>query len=994
MNSYTLGLDIGSNSIGWALLDTGRKPRIVDIGVRVFPEGVDRDTKGMEKSKNATRREARGARRIHHRRTLRRRQLVQALRGAGLLPEGKRELAALLKKYPYEVRARGLDKEVGLYELGRALYHINQRRGFKSNRKSEKKQEEGQIAKAAGDLQGRIDDAKCMTLGEYFAHVDPEDERIRGRYTFRSMYEKEFDLLWAKQAEFHPDVLTEDLQRRIRDEIIFYQRPLKPTDDLIGDCQLEKDENGKPLKRCARGDWYARRFRLLQDVNNLRIWNPDGSVEKLTDEQREIVLDELSRKKEAKFSTIRKKLGLLETQRLNAEYEVNERGKKNEKLVGDVFNAGMRGKKVFGPKVWGGMEEEKKIRLNDWIVDLEDEELVEKLTAEYDLGEEQMESILKIFLPSGYMSFSRKAIQRLLPLMEAGKRTDEALDEIYPDRRKRDTVEEVEKLGLPSDLRNPIVNRALFEVRKVVNAIVRAHGKPGRIKVEMARDVRGNARQRKELHFKMLENERRNEEVRKRLIEDDIVSKPSREDIIKYKLWEECGHVCPYTGKQISQTALFGSNPTFQIEHILPYSRSLDDSFMNKTLCEVHENIQVKGNQSPYEAYSHDPDKFEELKQRVNRTAMPYWKKRKFWQKEIDTDEIISRELNDTRYICREVVKYLKGICRNVTGTRGKATAELRYQWGFIKDRDDHRHHAIDASVVAVTKNKHLRELGETKYSSEGAKFAPPWGHFREELGEKVKHINVSHRANRKVSGALHEETNYGPTGYKDVKGQDVFVYRKKLEDLTVAMVEKIVDPVVRAIVKGRVVEKGVDLSKSGKIPKEAWSEPVYMKRTKSDRKVRIKKVRISGPVSNAEAIRDRDGRTYRYVKPGSNHHVEIWEYTGGEKQGTRDAEVVSMFEAVRRSRAGEPVVKRERGANATFICSLAINDMVMLPVGDEQMDLFRVQRMSVIGQIYFRGHTAATIDDDSTLIRRQGHLFDGYKVVVDCLGRVHRAND
>ncbi|MGD0014632.1 MAG: type II CRISPR RNA-guided endonuclease Cas9, partial [Bryobacteraceae bacterium] len=131
--------------------------------------------------------------------------------------------------------------------------------------------------------------------------------------------------------------------------------------------------------------------------------------------------------------------------------------------------------------------------------------------------------------------------------------------------------------------------KALFEVRKVVNAIVREYGKPGKIKIEMARDVHGSSRQREELHWKILENEKRNKEVRKRLIEDIKIAKPTRDDVIKYKLWEECGKTCPYTGKHISQTALFGENPEFQIEHILPYDRSLDDSFMNKTLCEVRE---------------------------------------------------------------------------------------------------------------------------------------------------------------------------------------------------------------------------------------------------------------------------------------------------------------------------------------------------------------------------------------------------------------------
>ncbi|MEA3224577.1 MAG: type II CRISPR RNA-guided endonuclease Cas9 [Planctomycetota bacterium] len=696
MDSYTLGLDIGSNSIGWALVNSGRDPSIVDIGVRVFPEGVDRDTKGLEKSKNATRRDARGARRVHERRRGRRKELVRTLRAVGLLPDGEAELLELLRqKDPYELRARGLDEQLEPCELGRVLYHLDQRRGFKSNRKSGKATEEGQIARAAGELQGRIDQSGCRTLGEYLAGAMCDGERIRDHYTFRSMYEHEFDLLWAKQGEFHGNKLTDALRSKVRDEVIFYQRPLKPTDDLIGDCELEPGE-----KRCPRGDWYARRFRLLQDANNLRICNPDGSVRRLEPGQRVVLLDELNKKKEVKFTAIRKKLGLLETQGFNVEYEVNDKGKKNDKLIGDVFNVSMRSKKIFGVKAWDTMEEAEKIKLNEWLVELEDDELREKLGVEYGFDEEQINGVLSISLPRRYMSFSRKAIRRLLPTMEHGMRTDEALEEVYPDRNMGNVLEEVDKLPLPEDLRNPIVNRALFEVRKVVNAIIRVHGRPEKINIEMARDVRGGARERREIHFKMLDNKKRNEEVRSKLKQDMNISNPSRNDVIKYKLWDECGHVCPYTGKHISQTALFGSNPEFQIEHILPYRRSLDDSFMNKTLCCVKEN-RLKGNQMPYEFYNGDAERFDELKQRVNRTAMPYWKKKKFWQKEIDTDVIISRELNDTRYICREVVKYLRQICKDVRGTRGKITHELGYQWGFVKDRDDHRHHAIDAGALA-----------------------------------------------------------------------------------------------------------------------------------------------------------------------------------------------------------------------------------------------------------------------------------------------------
>lgn len=993
MDSYTLGLDIGSNSIGWALLDIGERPTIVGMGARVFPEGVDRDTKGLEKSKNTTRREARGARRTHQRRNLRKRQLLGALRFKGLLPSDDSQLISLFHTNPYELRKKGLDEKLEPYEFGRVLYHLSQRRGFKSNRKSGKAKEDGVVIKGANALQAEMDAKGCRTIGEYFAGLNPEEQRIRGKYTFRSMYEWEFDKLWAKQAEFYPEVLTEDLCKKVRDEIIFFQRPMRWDPDRIGNCELEPGE-----KRCSRGDWYARRFRLLQDVNNLIIQNPDGTEQKLSSDQRKILLDELGQKEKLPFDKIRQKLGLIETQKFNAEYTISKKGKTVESLKGDNFSWAMRNKNVFGPKVWDAMDEQEKMELNEWLVGLEDDQIGEKLRSEYNFNDKQIEAVLKISLPQGYMSFSRKAIIKLLEFMEQGAIEPEAKTVAYRDRKTTSEENNLDKLPMPEDLRNPIVNKALFEVRKVVNAIVREYGKPAKVKIEMARDVQGNKRQRDELHWKQHENKERNEDARKRLKEDIGINNPTRDDVIKYKLWEECGKMCPYTGKHISQTALF-PNPEFQVEHILPYDRSLDDSYMNKTLCEGHENIHVKRNQTPFEAYSHDTEKYEQILERVNKSQMPYPKKRKFSQKEVGLEQVL-RQLNDTRYICRETVKYLEQLGIHVEGTRGKTTAELHHQWGLdgiftelgVWRDDDHRRHAVDAVVVGVTENEHLRRLARSKYSVTGVFFEPPWSDFREEVREKVRNINVSHRVQRKVSGKLHEETNYGPTGRKDEKGQDIYVYRKPLDGLTIPMVKNIVDPVVREIVKGRLIEKGIDLTKGDKIPKDVWKkEPLYMRTTKSNKKVLIKSVRIQDVKTNVIPLKNNSGEVYRVVEPGSNHHIEIYEYKDKKGRIKREGIVVSLFEAVSRSRAKRTVVQREHGEERNFVCSLCKGDMFVLQMDKNEPILCCIQEIWESTNIVLRPHTHVGENGD---INKTASKLRGYKVTVDPIGRIWRAND
>jgi CRISPR-associated endonuclease Csn1 len=995
MSGITLGLDIGSNSIGWALLSLDGNPSIIGAGVRVFQEGVNRDTKGAEISKNETRRMARGARRNRFRRNYRKDKLLRLMKRNGLLPAGEAVNGDIFLLDPYQLRAKGIEEKLSLHEFGRALYHLNQRRGFLSNRKSSKGKDDGIVIKSANELQQKMDAQGARTLGEYFSRIDTTQERIRDHYTFRSMYQKEFDLLWEKQSSFYPEILVPALRQAIADETIFYQRPLKPTDELIGDCTLESDQ-----KRCPRGDWHARRFRILQDVNNLLVCESDGKERKLTESERDIVLNILFTTKEPSFDSLRKKLGLIESQTFN--FEEGSLDKKEAKLKGDYFASEMNGKTMLGKKGWEALDTATQIEINDLLLndDLADEEVAEMLRQQHGFTDEQAQAAIKISFPRGYMSYSRLAIQKLLPHMERGLRTDEAIEAAFSRIHSvQDDGEQVDVLPLPEDLRNPIVNKALIEARKVINAIIRMHGKPSKIVVEMARDVKGNAKEREEMRIKMAQNERENDRARHDLKYNMKIQKPTRDDILKFKLWEECGRECPYTGRPISQQSLFGEHPEFQIEHIIPYSCSLDDSYMNKTLCFVDENRR-KGDQTPY-AFYNGTEQYEHILQRARR--LPYPKRQKFTQKEASLDDFIQRQLNDTRYITREILKYLKQLGCTVTGSRGKVTSELRHQWGLnsileselpgLKNREDHRHHAIDAVVTALTSQKHLRELAVTKYAVTHDGFPVPWEGFRDAVAEAINKIQVSHRVTRKVSGPLHEETSYGPTGLKDDKGQDVFVYRKKLEALTCAMVEKIVDPVVKEIVKRRLLEFGVDPEKKGSISKDVWAEPLYMKSTKGA-KVPIKKVRICDVFNNMIPVSDETGRPYRYVASGNNHHIEIYEYADAKGNIKRDGKVVSMFDAVQRSRQGKLVICRDHGDRKRFVCSLAKNEMFMLEVEEGRHVLHRVQKISSNKQIFFRHHLFAGDLQEEKPISKYPNTLKGYKVTVDPIGRIFPAQD
>jgi CRISPR-associated endonuclease Csn1 len=817
------------------------------------------------------------------------------------------------------------------------------------------------------------------------------------------MYEDEFEQLWQKQASFDGELLNDSLKNEIKDETIFYQRPLRWDPETIGNCELEPGE-----KRCPRGDWHARRFRILQTVNNLKINNPDGTQNELTEEQRTIILNELFSRNEVTLNTtLRRKLGLIEKQVFNIEEKALE--KKEVKLKGDEFVAQLKSKSVLGEKTFKSLSESDLIEINDALMDdtLEDAVLISQLMEQYGLSEEQATAVVNISLPQKYLSFSRLAIQKLLPHMEKGLLTHEAIQEVYGHPQAVKDTKLVDRLGFPEDLRNPIVNKALWEVRKVVNAIIRENGKPASIVIEMARDVKGSLEERKKIRQKQFDQEQENKRAEEELRNIGI-TKPSRDDIIKYKLWEECGCVCPYTGKAISQTALFGPHPEFQVEHILPYSRTLDDSYMNKTLCWVNENID-KGNQTPYEYYAENKkEQFEQILQRI--AVLPYPKRRRFWQKEVQLDTFIERQLNDTRYINRKVVEYMKTLGVSVRGSKGQITAELRHQWGLnsildltgpgLKNREDHRHHAIDAAVTAVVNQKQLHALAESKYSRGEHTFNPPWQEFRDNLEATVNTINVSHEVTRKVSGKLHEETNYGPTGLKDNKGQNIYVYRKKLKELSRSMVKKIVDDAIRETVKERLFSFGIDIEKKGEIPKEVWTEPLFMK-SKKNVKVEIKKVRIREPKNNIILLKDKAGKAYRAVEPGNNHHIEIFEYTDKKGKIRKEGEIITLFEAVQRSRNKNETLQKNIKDGNRFLYSLAQNEMFMLKDEEGKFHLHRVQYITLLPtgpRIVLRPHTYAgqlsESDKPPVIQRKTPNTLEGYKVTVDPLGRIFPAKD
>lgn len=1046
----TLGLDIGSNSIGWALIDeaTGM---LHAVGVRVFPEGVARDTQGAEHPKNEHRRMARGHRRQIARRARRKVALRRAVIEAGWWSDDPDSIAA----DPYALRSKALDEPLTLAEFGRVLMHLNQRRGFLSNRKADRgrRKENSKTLQEISDLAEAIEQSNARTLGEYFHQQrqsgnSGETLRVRDRHTHRGMYEDEFEHLWESQRRFHLNELTERLKYGRRGKqtypcepqplkqrktnsllqeygfhgIMYFQRSLYWPKSIIGRCELTGE------KRCERADRAAQRFRMLNEANNLRVIPQKGEPRDLTLEERKKLITHLSEKKEATFDDVRKKLGLLAGDGFNLE------AGSRKKLDGAPIDAALASRKLFG-KEWYKRPDDEKNSIVRTLLNAEEPEILHRATAEWGCTPEVAQELADIDLTAivrGYSSYSLSAIEKLLPHLERGLPMmsrdghPSALSEagfLRPDQR---LAKQEDRLPLPSDkITNPLVRQALFEVRKVVHAVIREHGKPDAIHIELAREVQGNAEKRSEASRKMRERERKRSDAAERI--RDLGYKPSREAIDRWLLCKEQGEICLYSGRPISPHQLLSGEA--DIDHILPYSRSLDNSLMNKVVAFRDEN-RAKGNRTPWEWLGEtQPEKFDAILQRAR--SLPYEirnrKLLKLQQKEVVLEKFLARQLTDTGYITTQVLDLLRHL-RDVdlVPVKGQLTAELRQMWGLntvlredglnLKNREDHRHHAVDALIIALTDRSRLQHLARVRFTDE--QLPPPWTNFRTIVEEAVDGIKVSHRSVRDLSSALHEDTIYGPTSKPHRRKEDdprphargwieqdgLFVLRKPVANLSLNEVDLIRDPQVKAVIVERLAQFGVTPGrrkrgegKSGdKIPKEAWNEPLLLCRKgfrKSSRPSVIKKVRLVRREGTIQPIR---GGT-AWVKPGNTHHIAIFELPAKDgKKRKRDMVAVSMMEAAQRARRKEPLVCRTHPTipEAKFLFSLSWGETVWANIrGREDLYVFKTAA-STQGQIYFTSHVDARRSANAEKFVVKANTLDGVKVLVDPLGRLRNAKD
>lgn len=1065
-----LGLDIGTNSIGWAFIENDleeHKGKIIAAGSRIIPmEGREKDFEaGKSVSKNADRRSARSARRLLQRYRLRRQRLIKVLKKLGWLPVNFPEDFKQLNKFNinaylpfsdetvekgkklfnsdsipndwliYLLRSRALKEKISLNEFARILYHFNQRRGFRSSRKdksdelndseeikypirektievfsinsiqeTEEKNKFGKIflvsattpesvsftgtiirksipdwlnkkielevtkiTNKAGEisyefrLPDRSDWAKMkialekdikesgLYTGEYHLNhlLIDRNYRIKERIVDRSLYQAEFDAIWQKQSEYHPELsdnsqlpalvdilyahnkekrnelLRNNLHYLIKNDIIYYQRELKSQKHLISDCRYEKKiaSDGKiyGVKVAHKSSPLFQEFRIWQDIQNLRIFRleklqPDGKINfdvdettihltasnigklfTLFDNKTNITQKELFKE----ISSEQNKLSE-STHRFNYPKEKSFKGNETKAFFRKVFkkhNYVTEGELI--------LQNPTKFELL-WHIfySLKDEKsIVSALTRNFSFPNELARHISKLpEFKSEFGSYSSKAIKKLLQLMRVGsfwqvsqvdEKTKVRIDKIITGEfdenisiEVRNKIEEwqsknrrlnsIESFsGLPlwlaayvvygrhsereneiklesfeeitpipqNTLRNPIVEQITNETLQVVKEIWRKYERPDEIHIELARDLKNNAEERKKINDIVFKNQSERKRVvailkglnnansdspsdieRLRLWEETgnkaardsfpkFSKEPTRQEIEKYMLWGEQNHISPYTGKVIPLSKLF--TPEYEIEHIIPKSRFFDNSFGNKTISEASVNsfkdsstamqmiIDHGGREVEHRGKKFKLLTVDEYKQHIKTTFYGKWKKINYFLKEDIPDDFLTRQINDTRYISKKLSELLYPIAKDdVIFTIGSITSELKEKWGlhrvwkeilkprferlekltdeklidldkehndihFKKDykRVDHRHHALDALIIAATNREHIRYLNSLNAASEKDRlnrkyklvkskireFNLPWDNYTKDVKDTLKQIIVSHKNRTRV---------------------------------------------------------------------------------------------------------------------------------------------------------------------------------------------------------------------------------------------------
>lgn len=1006
---YRLGLDLGANSLGWCLVELNEenppKPiRLIRLGVRLFRDGREPAGKGkVGASLAVNRRMRRQSRRRRDRWLKRQRRLLDALIRHGLLPADEATRKALVQLDPYELRRKALHEALPPHQVGRALFHLNQRRGFKSNRKVDKadEKESGKIKSAIARVKESLTEKNARTIGEWLAirHAErlPVRARLRGEgakaayelYFSRDLIEQEFDAIWAAQAAHQPKVFTATVGAELK-EILLRQRPLRPV--RPGKCTLEPNDERAPLALPS-----SQRFRILQELNNLRIERGLGESESLTLSQRNLIADQLERSPKVTFDRMRRMLKLGNEPRFNLESE------KRSELKGNATSLVLQKDDRFGDR-WHELTLAEQEVIVEKLLEVESEAaLISWLKEHAGLDESAAQKVANTGLADGHVNLGRRALAKVLPALEAAVITyDKAVIVAgYASHSQLHTGEIFKELpyygiplerhvafgsGDPKDsdekrygrIANPTVHIGLNQVRRVVNAVIERYGPPTQVALEVTRELKQSRDQKDRIQKVQAENQKQRDRDREELT--SIGQRETGEALLRMKLWRELNvtdpmaRCCPYTGRQIGREKLFSDE--VEIEHILPFSRTLDDSIANKTLS-FREANRKKGNGTPYDAFGQSPAWAEIQARALN---MPKNKQWRFAENAMELfeakhgNDFLARHLNDTAYLSRIAKAYLGYICdpRDIWVTPGRLTALLRGKWGLNKllsdtgkkDRTDHRHHAVDAATIAVTDRELLKQIatlsGQERLERERDRIMVlpyAWVGFREAIEAALPRIVVSYKPDHGHQAGLHNDTAYGFADPYEADKPSQVVHRVPLASFSKAEdLDGIRDEDLRKRIRDHVGT--------------AEGKEFAAKLAEFIQKTGIHRVRVIETLTvipmgrdrhEAERPGEKQGAPYKAYKGDGNYCVEIYR---DEKGKWRD-HIVTSFEAAQIARRDPARLRHKSLAQngQPLVMRLCQDDTVAMEIKEGQRELYRVNNFSQNGRIFFAGLLEANAD-------------------------------
>lgn len=1093
MAAYRIGLDVGTNSIGWSILElngAGEPCAVTAAGVRIFSDGrVDKSKATLK----ADRREARSVRRRRDRFKQRQTFLLAVLIEVGLFPkdEGEREALQLLN--PLELRTKALSEKLEPFHIGRALFHFNQRRGFKSNRKdrseettsgkvsnsvrmlleqmhliespmpaeeykglskADKKQVRQEEAEKRNLALKKLSTQSKLTYGSFLWQRQQEGKQTRARlgagengklydvYPTRELYEDEFKKIWNAQAKYHPALMTDKVRERIH-HIIFTQRPLRP--QKRGQCQFLPKE-----KRTFRAMPSFQRYRIYQEVNNLDWTDSRGKCflkdypaarDAIVRMMERPTIKERPTAKNAQVSFHKMKKLLKEMKLAEGNFAFNFETPKRKDLEGNQTSNIMQHEDYVG-KAWHDWSLDKKDGFIDVILNGtpeqqkreakrektraktlrdgtdDDREVMQYLITEYGLSEYAATSCMNAPLVEGTASLSLKAARLLMEKMRdnyliqsdatisVAKEVEEFVNpfirtsegellselpyygEAFSDGRhiipgERQEADRHDDLKYYGGVTNPTVHIALNQIRHVINELIHRYGRPKSIAIELARDLPAGKEGRASINKEQAENQTKNEKLDEILRE--LGQTPNAANRLRLRLWQELdendpsGRCCPFSGRKVGQADLFSD--AIEIEHLIPFSRSLDDSRANKVICTRQANRE-KGNNTPFEAFGHSPDGYvwDDIVERAKQLP-----KQKQWRFQEDAlkiwkryySDFTERHLNDTRYIGRLAKEYLENICpfNKIDVLTGRLTALLRSHWGLNsilsdhnqsqatnKNRNDHRHHAVDAIVIGMISRSMLQKVAAAanraeklhldrlfEKSANGRSPIDPWPGFRDNARETVNAILVSHKQKRKTlnnhttDGQLHNDTAYGIISGPDKQGRYSVVVRCPIQEFKERQhLEAIRDTQLRAEFLQAFDAEGT----AGVV------------RLARDKKIRrLRRTETLGIIP----IKGKSGKVYKAYKGDSNWGMEIYEYPKGhEKSGKWHGEVISRYEANQKS--FRPGQTQKPHPAARLVMRVQINDCVEIEQ-DGLKQIMRVQKLSQTGRLDLAPHNEANVD-------------------------------